>query len=229
VTCPGQIEAGLTITIPKFTISHPPHHVKALMLSTETFEAASSFRVRAEMAVEIFGTDANPFGASPADPRLAAGALVVMDPQTGVVLDFFVGNQRICTIYERLPVARTECDRYPAFTLLSDTRVPTSPGEWHAYEVRFDPSSDRAEWWVDGDKVASRDRIGAPPGGSGRAVKLRGLRIGGGLFTLVDDLRNDLATAEDNARIPGLDPTGQNELFGQGGRVRFRQISVASN
>jgi hypothetical protein len=91
IRSPGAPENTLTIDLPRFTISHP-NHVKALMLSTTAFdiEQSRSFAVRVEMAVRTFGTEHNKFGLDPGDPRLATGALVVIDPETGMVFDFFV-------------------------------------------------------------------------------------------------------------------------------------------
>src|SRR5215472_4424906 len=104
VEAPGAPQSTLTIDLPRFTTSHP-NHVKALMLSTTAFdlEQSRSFTVRVEMAVRTFGTERNPFGLEPGDPRLANGALVVIDPETGMVFDFFVSNDRIRPLYERLP------------------------------------------------------------------------------------------------------------------------------
>ena len=61
---------------------------------------------RVEMAVRTFGTEHNAFGLEPGDPRLANGALVVIDPDTGMVFDFFVSNDRIRPLCERLPSAQ---------------------------------------------------------------------------------------------------------------------------
>ena len=107
VRAPGAPENTLTIDLPRFTTSHP-NHVKALMLSTTAFDLEESrgFTVRAEMAVRTFGTEHNTFGLEPGDPRLATGALVVIDPETGMVFDFFVSNDRIRPLYERLTFKR---------------------------------------------------------------------------------------------------------------------------
>ena len=68
--------------------------------------------------------------------------------------------------------------------------------------------------------------MGAPVGMAGPIVKLRRPRIGGGLFTLLDDLANDRAAADDNPRIPGLVPSNWHDRFGQGGQVSFRRFEV---
>ena len=226
VRCPGAPANLLALELHRFTASHP-NHVKALMLSTTEFDLgrSSGFTARVEMAVRISGTDGNPFGLEPGDPRLAAGALVTIDPETGMVFDFFVSNDRIRPLYERLPGARDTLGPYPAYSLLADP-LPTQRGEWHHYEIRYDRGGDHVEWWIDGRRVAAQDRVGAPAGRAGPIVKLRRLRIGGGLFTLLDDLRNDLERADDNARIPGFIPSNWEDRFGQGGEVSFRNFEI---
>jgi hypothetical protein len=128
VRAPGGPANTLTIDLPRFTTSHP-NHVKALMLSTTAFDLEESrgFTVRAEMAVRTFGTERNKFGLEPGDPRLANGALVVIDPETGMVFDFFVSNDRIRPLYERLTFKRKDLGPYPAFSILGET-VPTQMG-----------------------------------------------------------------------------------------------------
>ncbi|HEX9464544.1 MAG TPA: DUF6081 family protein [Alphaproteobacteria bacterium] len=226
VRCPGPPENTLTIDLPRFTISHP-NHVKALMLSTTAFdlEDSAGFTVQVEMAVRTFGTERNTFGLDPGDPRLANGALVVIDPDTGMVFDFFVSNDRIRPLYERLPSARKQLGPYPAYSILVDA-VPTQTGEWHLYEVRYDRAADRVEWRVDRKLIAAQDRVGAPVGMEGPIVKLRRPRIGGGLFTLLDDLANDRTTADDNPRVAGLVRSNWDDRFGQGGQVTFRKFTV---
>jgi hypothetical protein len=226
IRSPGAPENTLTIDLPRFTTSHT-NHVKALMLSTTAFDIEQSrrFIVRVEMAVRTFGTENNKFGLEPGDPRLANAALVVLDPETGMVFDFFVTNDRIRPLYERLTFARKQLGPYPAYSTMGET-VPTKIGEWHLYEIRYDRAEDRVEWWIDQKFVAAQAKIGAPKGMDGPIVKLRRPRIGGGLFTLLDDLANDRATADDTPRIPGFIPSNWEDRFGQGGRVSFRKFEI---
>ena len=71
-----------------------------------------------------------------------------------------------------------------------------------------------------------RERIDQAGLGARAIVKLRRPRIGGGLFTLLDDLSNDRATADDNPRIPGFIRSNWEDRFGQGGQVSFRQFEI---
>lgn len=225
VQYPGAPVNTLTIALPRFTVSHP-NHVKALMMSSRVFDVADGFTARVEMSVTTFGTESNPWRLAGGDVRLAAGAMVNMDPDSGMIFDFFVSSDRIVPLYERLPFARGTLGPYPAYSILSPEPVPSAPGQWHAYEVRYDGARDRVEWWVDGSRVWRQDRVGAPVGRPGPIVRIRRLRIGGGLFTLLDDLNDDRERAEDHPKIAGFIPSNLEDRFGQGGTVSFRNFAV---
>jgi hypothetical protein len=229
-TCPGAPANTLTLGARRFTLRRDDFHdhVKALMYSTADFApgARGLVSIEVEMSVRTFGTENNPFGVEAGDVRLACGAFNTIDLKTAVVFDFFVSNSQIVAIYERLPFALTKHDPYPMFTELIPTAVPTEPGAWHRYEIAYDAAHDRAEWRVDGETVAERSPVGAPPGERGPVVKLSGLKIGGGLFTLLDDLHHDRRRLNDGAKVPGLDPRYERTLFGQGAEVAFRAFRV---
>jgi hypothetical protein len=225
VHCPGAPVNTLTLELPRFTASHP-NHVKALMMSSKVFGIAGRFTAGVEMAVTTFATERNPWGLPPGDVRLAAGALVVSDPETGMIFDFFVSNDRIVPLYERLPTAREAHGDYPAYSILSPDPAPTRPGEWHRYEVRYDGARDHVEWWLDGRPIWQQDRVGAAIGRTAPIVKVRHLRLGAGLFTLLDDLRNDQDRADDHPKIPGFIASNLEDRFGQGGTVSVRNFAV---
>lgn len=227
--CPGGPAGALTLRIPEYSLVRPPHHVKALTLCSGALAPPDDgpLIVAVDMAARMLGTERNPFGVDPGDPRLSAAALVVLDPDSGVVMDFFVSNDRLYALYERLPFAQGRLGPYPAFTTLFRTPVATAPGQWHRYEIRYFPADDATEWWVDGSRVHRQARIGAPPGEEGPIVKIKSVRFGGGLFTLLDDLRDDRRRAGDRPPVPGLISPERGELFGQGGEIALRAIAVA--
>jgi hypothetical protein len=156
---------------------------------------------------------------------IAAGALVLIDPTTGMVFDFFISNDRITPLYERLPIARQTLGDYPAFSRLL-APAPTQRGAWRAYETRYDRASDVVEWRVDGQVIGRQERAGAPIGSSAPVVKWNQMRIGVGLFTLLDPLCDDKERADDHARIPGFIPDNLQDRFGQGGRVSIRNLEI---
>ena len=223
-------DGTLAIEARRFTLTRRDAHdnVKALVYSTATFGAGARglLTVEAEMRVETFGTERNPFRVDPGDVRLGCGALNTIDLKTWMVFDFFVSGSRIVALYERLPFGQSVDNPYPAFTQLIPIAVPTVPGQWHRYAISYDRRHDRAAWRVDGKVVAVRDAVGAPPGERGPIVKVDGIKIGGGLFTMFGDLLNDRARMGDRAKIPGLDPRYERTLFGQGARVDFKAFKV---
>ena len=225
VICPGAPDKTMTVELPQFTRSHD-NHVKAMATTSHLLDvSARGFNVRAELSVETFGTEANPHGLPPGDPRLAAGALVLIDPTTGMVFDYFISNDRITPLYERLPMARAALGAYPAFSRLL-APAPTRRGAWRAYETRYDRARDVVEWRVDGQVIARQERTGAPIGSSAPVVKWNRLRIGVGLFTLLDPLCDDREGADDHAKIPGFIPDNLKDRFGQGGRISIRNLEI---
>jgi hypothetical protein len=227
VTCGG---GTLTVEARRFTLTKRDGHdnVKALIYSTAEFSPGERglLTVEADMRVETFATERNPFGADEGDVRLGCGAFNTIDLKTFMVFDFFVSSSRIVPLYERLPFGQSKDNPYPAFTELIPISLPTSRGQWHHYAITYDRAIDRAEWLVDGKVVAERNFIGAPPGERGPIVKIDSIKVGGGLFTMLGDLLNDRAKANDREKIPGLDPRYDRSLFGQGAKVEFRPFNI---
>jgi hypothetical protein len=228
VSCRG--DGTLTIEARRFTLTRrdPHDNVKALIYSTAKFSPGEGglLTLEADMRVETFGTEGNPYGADAGDVRLGCGALNTIDLNSWMVFDFFVSGTRIVPLYERLPFGQSRDNPYPAFTELIPIRLATSPGQWHRYAICYDWSNDRVEWRVDGAIVAERGSVGAPPGERGLIVKVDSVKIGGGLFTMFGDLNNDCIRMADREKIPGLDPLYERTLFGQGAKVEFHKFMV---
>ena len=220
----------LAVEARRLTLTRPDPHdnVKALIYSTAQFSPGERglLTFAADMRVETFGMEGNPFGADGGDVRLGCGAFNTIDPQSFVVFDFFVSGTRIVPLYERLPFGQNKSNPYPAFTELIPSDVPTAQNQWHRYAIGYDRANDRAQWHVDGILVAERQNVGAPPGEPGPIVKIDSLKVGGGLFTLYGDLLNDRAASGDREKIPGLDPRYQRTLFGQGVKVEFGPFTI---
>ena len=226
VLCPGAPANSMSVELKVFTRSHS-NHVTALASTSRVFDLSASegFTVRADISVETFGTEGNPHGLPPGDPRLAAGALVLIDSTTGMVFDFFISNDCITPLYERLPIAREHLGAYPAFSRLL-APVPTTRGAWRTFETRYDRCADVVEWCVDGKVIARRDQAGAPIGRNAPVVKWNSLRVGVGLFTLLDDLCDDQVRADDYPRIKGCIPDNRHDRFGQGARISVRNLDI---
>ena len=104
VACGG---GTLAVEARRFTLTRRDGHdnVKALIYSTAEFSPGERglLTVEADMRVETFGTERNPFGADGGDVRLGCGAFNTIDLKTFMVFDFFVSGSRIVPLYERLP------------------------------------------------------------------------------------------------------------------------------
>jgi hypothetical protein len=101
----------------------------------------------------------------------------LLDFNTGFALDFFVCNDRIATVYGRLPfpgapVPQTGPVRY--FCIFKELDVATSPGQRHDYRIDYDQAADRIEWYVDGALVNAEENV---------PDKLDGFTLAMGLMT----------------------------------------------
>jgi hypothetical protein len=226
IACSGT----LAIEARPFTLTrrNPHDNVKALIYSTADFTPGERglVTVEADMRVNTFATERNPFEVDAGDVRLGCGALNTIDLKTSMVFDFFVSGTQIVPLYERLPFTLRKDNQYPLFSELIPINVPTSQGQWHRYAICYDRTNDRAEWRIDGEIVAERRHVGAPPGEWGPILKVDSIKIGGGLFTMLGDLNNDRRRTGDREKTAGLDPRYERTLFGQGARVEFGRFEV---
>jgi catechol-2,3-dioxygenase len=234
ITPPSEQLPELKIDISRFTLTRndPLDHAKALILTDRKFPAGDGFRVGVEMAVEVHGTQENPFGADSDDPRLGSAALVLIDEGTGLVLNFEVSNQRIMALRERFAISAPNPDG--AVQPLADpslTDLQIEPGSWHHYELRYLPGDDellcpgpdRAEWLVDGKVVHQVDWVTTLQPPRAPVVKPFRFRIGLGIFTLLDDLPDG-----QGGTIAGLDPGYEQTVFGQGVTARWRDLQFGT-
>jgi hypothetical protein len=185
-------------------------HVKWLAYMNHTaasgfpgFDALPGQELACEAVVggRTFGTRGHPFGASVSgpedDPRLATVAMNTIDFETYMVFDFFLTNEGLYAVYERLPFGRTETNRYASFTYV----VPLGrrdPGDMHALAIAYDRAAGRVRWLVDGREAFRVDRPGRridqrfltlDHGGVEEDVSLRQMNCGMGMFTLLDAYR----------------------------------------
>ena len=149
------------IEIPKSTLSaqDPSDQVKALVVADRRFPTGGGLSVAVDIAVEVHGTENNPFDADPDDPRLGSGSISLIDDSTGIVLNFEISNRRVMALRELFVVSAPGGDtggiRPMAEPFLTDVEI--EPGSWHRYEIRYypgedvplTPGADRAEWYVD--------------------------------------------------------------------------------
>ncbi len=152
-----------------------------------------------------FGTAGHPFGGRVRDPnddlRLSGVAFNAIDFETFIVSDFFVTNEWIYALYERLPFGRPSSggtlNEYASFTFTVPV-AERSIGDQHHLKIAYDRSHGVMRWLVDGREVLRVNRLGyridrrhmvLDHGGTETLVQPRQLACGLGMFTLLDASR----------------------------------------
>lgn len=224
----------LKVDIPKFTLNYntPADHVKALITTEDTFQVANGFLVSAEISTQIHCTEINPYGADPDDPRLASGAIAIIDDSSGIVVNFEISNRRIITLREVYNVHTSKSERAMSMCdphLLENFTI--EPGSWHRYEISYYPAEndlknqkpDKVKWFIDGDLVREVDWLPAAGPPPAPVVKPSRFTVNLAIFTLLDELSDGKGGV-----IRGYDPEYKNTTFGQGATVSWRNVKVGN-
>jgi len=163
------------------------------------------FACETRLSGHTFGTAGHPFGArvrnANDDLRLSGVAFNAIDFETFLVADFFVTNERIYALYERLPFGRPSSggtlNEYASFTFTVPVAT-RSVGDQHHLKIAYDRSRGIIRWLISGNEVMRVDRLGyridrrhmvLDHGGTETLVQPRQLACGMGMFTLLDASR----------------------------------------
>ncbi len=235
LTTPTTEVPEFEIEIPTFTLGfdNPLDHVKTMLVSDRRYPTGEGLSVAVELSVEVQGTETNPFGADPDDPRLGNGAIALIDNTTGIVLNLGVSNRRVVALREHFPVKAPggEDSTLPLIDpLLTDVTI--EPGSWHHYEIRYQPGEDgwleaapdRAQWLFDGQIVRDVEWVASIDEPAGPIILPARFRVIMAIFTLLDDLPDGRGGVQ-----PGLDSRYEHSLFGQGVTARWRNLKVLSS
>lgn len=203
---------------------------------------------------QTFGTSGHPFGVNvsdPNDPRLAAFAVKGIDLETFMVFDFFLTNDKIYALYQRLPFGRTMSNNYASFTYLKEISS-RSTTNFHHLEIAYDRARGTVRWLVDDVEVFKVTAIGKRLsdnlmtlnyGGDepANSLVLNQLNCGLGHFTLLDAFLPShvalvrLSTAPNFYFHPLTDAPlsffdelslAGNRLFGQGVKTEVKKFQV---
>lgn len=241
-------------------------HVKWLVFANHLatsgypgFDAVPGRELACETWVKArtYGNEGHPFGDEVInandDLRLSAIGVNSIDFESFMVFDFFITNETIYAMYERLPFGRPALGNYAAFTF-NIPLASTSPGEQHRYKIAYDKAEGTVRWIVDGDELFSIDQIGhlidrdyltIDHGGVEQDVSPNQLDCGMGMFTLLDAHQPSgtglvrLSNADDFYFDPEVgEPVDQtflddesleeNRLFGQGAEIKVKKYVVSS-
>jgi Family of unknown function (DUF6081) len=219
-------------------------HVKYDALSRKAFRVPrrGSVTVSADIRADTSGIQPRPVVAGRRLPEAhqAAAVLQVVEPTTLQVLDWFVASRQAIPKIERTPapVGTVGLDR--AYTqFLPSIRI--RPGRFHRFAIRYSRGRgrrDKAEWLVDGRRVAVVRDVGVPLDVQDR--KLRGevtfpsqgpgerlessmnrVNVGHGLFSFVDRFPFFSVYSEQFVSIPQ-----EQRIFGQGVDVLFDSFRI---
>ncbi len=144
------------------------------------------------------------YGTAPNDLYDGFVSLNLLDFETGTAVDFFVSNDRIATVFARLPFPgvlepRTGETRY--FGIFDELSVVTAPGQPHDYRIVYDHAADEIRWYIDGEAVNCQPHV---------PDKLTGFTVALGLMTEKD-----------------ISPSGSTSLHGQGLMGEWSPITVS--
>lgn len=127
-------------------------------------EPGRELTCEARVSGQIFGAHAHPFGAAvtdpDADPRLGAVATSAFDPETFMIFNFLLTNERIYAFYEHPSFARGVYGDYAAFTYAVPV-LSRSPYSFHDLKIAYDKARGTVRWIVDQKEVFRVDAIGA--------------------------------------------------------------------
>jgi hypothetical protein len=207
----------------------------------------------ATLSVRTFGTGSHPFGSAvvdaDSDPRLAAGALIMADIESGVIFDFLLTNTAVYALYDRLAKPGTDRAAF-SYAVPIGTREPDA---WHDLAIRYDRTQGSVHWLLDGNEVLSVDKIGyrcldrrlltIDHGRREEAAAPQQLTVGLAMLVQLDasgpDGRSLVRLSDQTYLDPGQDgPEPQrfvdeqglveNRLWGQGIRIAARRIEVST-
>ncbi len=182
---------------PKFLVF--ANHIATSGIPGFDLVPGQEFACETEVWGRTYGVSMDPFHVPDpeADPRLASYALNGIDFETFMVADFFVTNEEIYALYERLPFARGTLGNYASFTHTMAV-APTHPDEHHKLALAFDRSAGTIRWLVDRHEVfrvtqigqyLDRSKVTIDRGGTPITVSPRQIDCGIGTFTLLDGYR----------------------------------------
>lgn len=248
---PGGLDHVKWLAYMNHLSSHGYPGFDAVMGEELTCEATLSGRT--------YGTGGHPFGGAVSNPnddiRLAGVAMNTIDFETFLVADFFLSNERVYVLYERLPFLKGApgFGNYASFTYA----IPVAKrklGTDHSMKIAYDRAAGTIRWLLDDREVYRVDRIGyridrrhmlLDHGGEDTLISPRQLACGMGMFTLLDAVLPGSTGLVRLSEAPGFyfsprlgepapaefvdaSSADHSRLFGQGAELRVRKYGVST-
>ncbi|MBT2438966.1 hypothetical protein J7E93_02255 [Streptomyces sp. ISL-36] len=114
----------------------------------------ATLTVSATLSTEVLGVVRD--GAADDDIRDGAGALVVLDRDAGLIMDFALTDARVWALYGRVPAPDGTRGGFSYSVPLASRR----PSDSHRCALVVHPESGVARWLLDGDEVFAVERLG---------------------------------------------------------------------
>jgi len=162
---------------------------------TDSFTTDKNWDISCEITARGWTADIkNPFSVSKNDVRIASATGVNGDFNSFVIADFFLTNDTIFALYERLPFGQTPTNNYAAFShliFIGNRRWD----QYHTLKITFSNATASIRWFVDGKEVLKVDRIGMQlsrsyvsnwQGGTETIAPISSINCGFGTFDLLD-------------------------------------------
>lgn len=205
----------LAVDIPRSSLTsigvndHPKFMIYSNTMNSDTgfpgFKSPDNGEIyyEANIVVETYGTENNPFHVPPDDFRLSSGGMVSIDFDTFMVYDFFITSTKAYALYERLPFNHKVKDPAAFFTYVIPV-MDLEPDVRYHYKLSYNKLRYQIMYYIDGKRVFGIDEFGRrlardyegysqfkDPPTSGNPDDLPLVQsnqriIGGGLFTMFD-------------------------------------------
>lgn len=171
----------LKVKAAPFTRAHPTlqtlDNAKHMYFSRERFEVPPEGDVAVEVDMRVAIQ-----GARPGDIYDAFVTLNLLDLQTGISADWFLGGDQCATVYARVHLPGTEVSedngahpRY--FSIFNEIDLPQPREEFHRFRIRYSRAQDTLTWSLDDHEVNRETEV---------PVKVSGFTAALGLMTQKD-------------------------------------------
>jgi len=238
-------------------------HIKFLVQTESAYKVPNNGEliVTFNSRAQTFNTDQHPFGDLVSDAnsdfRLALGVLNVYDlVESNIVADFFITNNKIYMLYERLPFGRSVQGNYASFAYAIPVADRTDVDEFHILTIIFSKETKSIKWFVGEQEVFRVTKVGHhledhqeymlfDKGGEVEEVFPDSLNIAFGTFSLLDSTFPESSPNKGLVRLSEspneyknpLSPektleffdeksTLSNRIFGQGCVLDIKDINV---
>ncbi|MEX2238447.1 MAG: DUF6081 family protein [Dehalococcoidia bacterium] len=157
---PGAVvivrDGQLRVTVPELTRGNTTmqflDNAKHMYWSKRMVECPGDCLVTVDLEITARG-----HGTTPGDLYDGFVSVNLLDFANGAAIDFFVSEDRLATVYARLPFPGVPEPAEPGpakyFCLFKEMEHPGGPGRRHSYRMLYDKPRRTLDWFIDGKLV----------------------------------------------------------------------------